>query len=180
MISAALILLLVISNQIDCKENGVENLSQAENRNLQGVEILQKDPQKAIQFFKEAQAMDPKNPDFPNNIGIAFLSMGKFKDALPYFSRAVQLDPKYVKGHYNSGVCYQRLEKYQDAIFSYRRAYDLIATPEVTFNLGLVYAKSGDKKNAVVFYKKFLEIAPLDKFPGPVADAKVKIRELSE
>ncbi|TGL62966.1 hypothetical protein [Leptospira sarikeiensis] len=50
--SFVFVLFLTTLNHVDCKEKGEKNLKEAENRNLQGVEALQKDPQKAIHKFR--------------------------------------------------------------------------------------------------------------------------------
>ncbi len=174
------LLLIIAPLNTGSKADDKVDLNQAVRRNQEGIELLQKDPEKAIRLFREAQAMDPKNPDFSNNIGIAFLSMNRYKEALPYFVRATELDSKYARGYYNQGVCFQRLEKYSNAIHAYQDSLKLTQSPEIYFNLGIVYAKQGDRKNAIANYKKFLEIAPADKLPGPIADAKSKIQELSQ
>lgn len=171
-------LFVTTSLSIHCQESGGD-VNQALKKNQEGVALLQKNPEQAAKLFREAQALDPKNPDFSNNIGVALLSQGKFKEAISYFVRATELDPKYVRGFYNEGVCYQNLQKNEESVRAYKKTLSITDIPEVYFNLGIVYTRLGEKKKAIESYQKFIEIAPAN-MSQPVADAKDKIRSLKD
>ncbi|MGJ4754337.1 tetratricopeptide repeat protein [Leptospira kmetyi] len=169
---------VLIPISINCQDKGGD-VNQAFKKNQEGLNALQKDPAQAVKFFREAQALDPKNPDFTNNVGVAFLTMGKCQEAIPYFVRATELDSKYVRGFYNEGVCYQNLQKNEEAVRAYKKALNLTEVPEIHFNLGIVYTRLNDKKKAIEHYQKFITVAPAG-MEQPVSDAKEKIKILSQ
>ncbi|MBM9576361.1 tetratricopeptide repeat protein [Leptospira sp. 201903070] len=175
----AMLLTFIFPFSSHCQDKGNQvNQAQALKKNQEGVGYIQTNPELSMKLFKEAQALDPRNPDFPNNIGVVLLSQGKFKDAIPYFVRATEIDSKYVRGFYNEGVCFQNLQKNEEAVLAYGKALKLTEVPEVYFNLGIVHTRLNQKEKAIEAYQKFISIAPAT-MAEPISDAKAKIRALS-
>lgn len=162
----------------NCQDKGAQ-VNQSLKKNKEGVSYIQTNPGLAIKLFKEAQVLDPKNPDYPNNIGVVLLSQGKFKDAIPYFVRATEIDSKYVRGFYNEGVCLQNLLKNEEAIKAYNKALKLTEVPEAYFNLGIVHTRLNQNEKAIEAYQKFINVAPAT-MAEPISDAKAKIKALSK
>jgi tetratricopeptide (TPR) repeat protein len=67
---------------------------------------------------------------------------------------------KRAKAHFKRGKVHQDAKDYDKAIEEYRAAYDLAPLPELLFNLGQVYRLSGNKREALWHYRRFLEAQP--------------------
>ncbi|MEM7179662.1 MAG: tetratricopeptide repeat protein [Spirochaetota bacterium] len=154
--------------------------NQAAILNKKGVEALSSNPRKALRYFKKAHALDKSVADYANNIGVVHLKQRQYQKALPFFKTASRINSGYARSYYNQGVCYQALGKNHSAIGAYKKAVRSDSNYVYAyFNLGLVYGRAGNKKQAIANYRKFLKIAP-SSLRRPIADAKRRIRELSQ
>jgi tetratricopeptide (TPR) repeat protein len=80
------------------------------------------------------------------------------------------------KQHFQSGTALQKAGHYDEAIAEYHRVYELVAYPEMLFNIGQCQRLKGDKRAAVQGYRQYLAAAP----EGPGAsDAQAFIVSLS-
>lgn len=79
----------------------------------------------AIDTFKSAASADSKHPVLWNNLGSAYLTLGKPIKAQGAFSRAISLDPNYAMAHYNLGAVLDEGLDYDGAVASYARALEL-------------------------------------------------------
>ncbi|MCB1160589.1 MAG: tetratricopeptide repeat protein [Leptospiraceae bacterium] len=155
-----------------------EDRTKAQKLNYEGAKQLKADPDKAIGLFEQAMQLDPSVPDYPNNIGVAYLNQKNYIKALSYFQKATKISSNYFRGHYNQGVCYQAMGKNKESVTAYKTALKYNSkSPETFFNLGIVYTRLNKKKSAVKYYKKFLEIAP-SSMAKPIEDAKKRIKQM--
>ncbi len=65
---------------------------------------------------------DSSSPLIHNEIGISYLGMGSFEEAIFHFQDAIQSQPEYVQPHANLAVVYSLIGKEQDAAFELRKA----------------------------------------------------------
>ncbi|WP_411823543.1 tetratricopeptide repeat protein [Leptospira sp. 'Mane'] len=171
--------LLGFSYESKAQEDKPE-LNTALDLNNKGAAIITTNPEEAVRYFKAAHDLDPKQPDYVNNIGVVRLNEGKFDEAIIQFLRAVEIAPNYYRGFYNLGVCYQKQGKHQKAVDSYLKGQKISDTPEINFNLGIVYTRLGDKVSAEKSYQNFIKIAPKDQMAQAIRDAEQKIKELQK
>jgi len=64
--------------------------------------MLQMEPDSlpvALQTFKDAATLDPKNADALRGAGLAFLLMDQCTDAMDYLKKATEVDDQHVQGH---------------------------------------------------------------------------------
>src|SRR5262249_4158138 len=59
-----------------------------------------------------------------------------------------------------AGLAAQAAGKYDDAIALYKKAYDAVPHPELLFDLGQAYRLKGDFESALVYYRRYLAVAP--------------------
>jgi len=67
-----------------------------------GQTMLQMEPDSlpvALQTFKDAATLDPKNADALRGAGLAFLLMDQCTDAMDYLKKATEVDDQHVQGH---------------------------------------------------------------------------------
>jgi tetratricopeptide (TPR) repeat protein len=173
-----LLFILFLSLSIYAQEK--KTMETAQQLNVQGVQVLNTDPEKALSLFKKAHSIDSSVADYPNNAGVALLNLKKFKEASVFFAKATEIDTSYTRGFYNLGVCYQAMGENQQAITAYRKARKLApSSPEIYYNLGIVYERENNKKEAIKSYEGFLKHAP-NEMKQPIADAKEKIKRLKK
>ena len=82
-------------------------------------------PQKAVNAYAKALAIDPNHQNTPNVLtdqGVMFRKMGLFDKAIDNFERASKLDPKHLQSLFNLGVIYAYDLKQKDkAIAAWER-----------------------------------------------------------
>jgi predicted Zn-dependent protease len=61
-------------------------------------------PQKAIDAYAKALALNPNNPDVLTDQGVMYRDLGRFDEAIANFEKAGRIDPKHVQSAYNLGV----------------------------------------------------------------------------
>ena len=62
--------------------------------------------------------------------------------------------------HFERGRSAYNFGNYDVAIREYQAAFDLTGSPELMFNIAQTYRTKGDKKLALDFYKKYIELDP--------------------
>jgi tetratricopeptide (TPR) repeat protein len=81
--------------------------------------------EEAIQEYREAIRLDPKNAKAHYNLGFALAVKGEREEAIQEYREAIRSDPKDAKAHYNLGVALQAKGQLNEAIKEYRAAIDL-------------------------------------------------------
>jgi tetratricopeptide (TPR) repeat protein len=95
------------------------------------------------------------------NLGMAQLAVGDYGAAQDAFHQAHRLQPGLLHPLFGLGVANLGLGQVTAAIGWLEQAYGLdAADPDVTFNLGLAYDRSGRSREAVAMYQHYLDIAP--------------------
>lgn len=71
-------------------------------------------------------------------------------------------EDKYFKRRYNLALTYEDTQRYTEAAQEYEKALELEPfNADICYNLGILYDdRIKDKKRAVVYYQKFLELSP--------------------
>lgn len=75
---------------------------------------------------------------------------------------AETFEDKYFKRRYNLALTYEDTQRYAEAAQEYEKALELEPfNADICYNLGILYDdRIKDKKKAVVYYQKFLELSP--------------------
>jgi hypothetical protein len=89
-------------------------------------------------------------------------------EASPAVKAKAKARIKKARAYYEAG-------QYAEAITEYKGAYQLTPVPEIIFNVGQISRVKGDKAQAVVFYRKYLQEAPEGRMAG---EAKKQIAEV--
>ncbi|MBM4388897.1 MAG: tetratricopeptide repeat protein, partial [Deltaproteobacteria bacterium] len=118
-----------------------ETGKQADVLNMLGrIAMKKNEMQRAIEYFKEAVALDPSLPDAHNNLGVLYQATGKDNEAISEFDAAINAWPAFEAAHMNIGNSYKRLMQFDKALAAYNSA--LKFNPEsadIYFNLGILY-----------------------------------------
>jgi cytochrome c-type biogenesis protein CcmH/NrfG len=63
-------------------------------------------PQRSVDAYAKALALQPDNPDVLTDQGVMYRKLGQFDRAVANFQKASQVDAKHVQSLYNMGVVY--------------------------------------------------------------------------
>jgi tetratricopeptide (TPR) repeat protein len=98
----------------------------------------------AIQGYTESLALDPKQPQAYNNMGVALRAQGAFHAAVASYRRGIALKADDAGSHSNLGNALRALGRHDEAEASHRRALELDPSYlEARYNLGLVLKDQG-------------------------------------
>ncbi len=114
--------------------------------------------EKSKQYYQKAIALDPQNPEFASNLGLAYSSLGDQKNAAIFYRKSLQLNPHHVEA-YRHIAAMKRFKSIDDAdaqqlisIWENRELDDL-TTIETAFALGKIYDDCGLYDEAFAVYK---------------------------
>ena len=127
-------------------------------------------PDEALRLLKKAHKMDPDDFDVSLNLSGAYILTKQFKEAVPILEQLSEEHPENVMVWTNLGAAYlgnpilAQDEQQQLAITAFTKAYELNpATPNVAYNLGLVYRDRKEVDTAVTWFKRALQANPNDR-----------------
>lgn len=100
--------------------------------------------------------------------GIQLFNENKIKEAIPYFVQSLQSTDEEVKDRakFWEAECFYRLEKYKTALDKFTtipdKSKDIKDLSFLDYNIAYTNFKLKDYKNAIVFFKKFIQKDSLD------------------
>ena len=131
------------------------------------------DTKKAIEEYKKA----PWQPSAHTNMGIIYAKEGKLDASIKEFKEAVNLDPDKDITHINLAGAYYRKKNWKEAINSYSKAIEKNSENPASYHgLGLSYKNNGEYDKALIYLKKFIELAPDDSKTEEVREIINKIK----
>ena len=86
-------------------------------------------PDKAASDFEEAAWLDPENHEVQFNLGVAYLSMGDFEQAINNFTRAIELKPGVADMYGNRAVAHAAISEDEKSEADVAEAVRLGAPP---------------------------------------------------
>jgi len=132
--------------------------------------LAAKRPGEAVPKLEEALDLDPQNVSAAINLGGAFILQGKHDRAMPALETASRLEPDNAMVWSNLAAAYLGKLPFSDrgrqdrAIVAYERA--LMAdprTPNVHYNLGLIFLERNDPLRAAAHFLSGVEMDPDDR-----------------
>lgn len=115
----------------------------------------------ALATLLKAEGLDPENANIQNNLGLAYLVREKYAEAEKHIRKAILLQPDYSDARNNLGHVLLEEGRYPEAIAELEVAENDLTylNPEKPLiNLGMVYFKMQDYKNANLHFLKALNI----------------------
>lgn len=116
---------------------------------------------KAFKMFTAGAALDKKDPDILNGLGICLCEMGLLKEARQVLDYAIQIHPDDPVIFANmAGVLWEQTD-YNMAIYYYNRSIEIDPKIEETFfNLINLYIETGSLFMALITCTRFIESFP--------------------
>jgi Flp pilus assembly protein TadD len=117
--------------------------------------------EQAIEAYQQLSKSEPRNAQYPNMIGIAYLNLTNLSQARRYFERAVKVDKQYFSALNNLGMVWYEQKNYRRAIREYQRAVVIApAEASVYANLGYAYYHSKKDVEAGDSFRKAMQLDP--------------------
>jgi tetratricopeptide (TPR) repeat protein len=140
----------------------VAPLSPKEKEELQArIFMARKEYHQAELVYVKLAMEYPRDPSYPNFIGIAKQQQDDLKGAALYYQRATKVDKKFATGYSNLGTTWYAQKQYGRAIRFYQKAISV--QPQVAgFYTNLGYAYFAQKKYSLAFaaFQKAMAINP--------------------
>ena len=115
----------------------------------------------ALDYYRQAIEIEPRNPDPVNNIGVALVAKKQYAEAIPYFERALKAEPDFYEAHNNIGQALEELGRLDEAITEYRLVLEKKpAHVSALNNLGNAFARKGQFADAMQCYEASLRARP--------------------
>ena len=142
-----------------------------------------KSPDKAINAYKKAIDLAPKDAEVNNNYGFVLSKQGNYKKAEFYFKNAIKFKNDYLQAKINLIDLYTKNKRYQDAEKLLRLTISQnLNSLNLHYNLALILNKLGKFDEAIDIYKKLISLKPnspiffnnlgnLNKLKGNIQDA---------
>ena len=91
-----------------------------------GVAALNADnPSAAVPLLQRAVALDPQHMQAWNDLGLAYLRLGKFDDAVTAFRKQIEVNPYDEHSYDYLGATLEQQQKYPDAVDAYHKQLEL-------------------------------------------------------
>src|SRR5687768_12878967 len=119
------------------------------------------DAQGAVELYRRAREVDPRNPRIPLNLGIALNESGNAAAAVEAYNAALAVDGAQPLTLVNLGIALAARRDVNGAVAAYRRAIALNPRePLAYFNLGAVYAGQASPDSALLNFLRAAELDP--------------------
>ena len=125
----------------------------------------------ALQDLQNARIRRPEDVRILNDLGIAYYSKGKYREAVEVYTEAIGIDPYNVHLYINRGIMHRDSEypprknskKIADALKDFEHAIELYPDYSSSYHQrGITHTLTGDFEDAVADYTKAIELNPRD------------------
>jgi len=140
-------------------------------------------PQKvdmAIRDFEAARRLDPGNHETYFHLGQAFMKCGKYDKALNQYEQSIAIMAENPDAHFNLGYIFLARKEYASAAREFEDVVKLKPPylGDAYVNLGIARYNAGHLKEALMAFKKALELTPNNRKISSYIDAvKAQLRK---
>ena len=128
--------------------------------------FLNQQTEMALKLANDAKKIEPNNPEGHKCAANAYMSMGKYEEAIKSYSIAAKYDPNNGNRYYDLGFACAGNSKYADAIKNLAKAEELGCTPEnlvQLYNLlGVICYDIGRYDDALINLEKAEQVIGVD------------------
>jgi len=135
---------------------------------LSKAQIGQNDLPSTIRTLKKALKVKPEFVDGEYNLGVAYMSLGKVKEAIPHFENVVKQKPDYYQAHNNLGACLVHQEAFDTGLTEQEPKFAI-----GHYHLGLTKLALTKKDEAKACFQTAIDIQP------DLKEAKEQLEKLS-
>lgn len=141
--------------------------------------FVDKEYDKAIEFYESALSLDPDNSIIYFNIGAAYGSLGIYERSIAYFQKSIEFDSLYAPAYNYLGNSYLALSEYNLALTNYSKAIEIDSTYWQPYNnIGELLSNEGYPEVALRLYEEVIKLTPNN--PAILYNKAVALHELEE
>ncbi len=131
------------------------------NYELANVYTLQNKIDKAIEYYKKANLVNPGYEEIYHNLGIVYANNGEVKKSIYNFEKALRIGPNSLDTYMYLGKIYIKLEDWTKAQQVYEKITSLNSSlAKAHLHLGNIYFKLENTEKAISEYKKVIQLNP--------------------
>ncbi len=122
-----------------------------------------KDYKAAIANWVKAISINPKDPDYYFNLGIAFFEIKNYKESIENLQRVISVCPIYYKAHLILGTVYLKIRQFRDAEKHLKESINFSPNHGLAYlNLGAVYSILRRYDDGINMFMKTLDLVPTE------------------
>lgn len=115
----------------------------------------------AISSWVKAISINPKDPDYYFNLGIAFFEIKNYKESIENLKRAIAICPIYYRAHLILGTVLLKIRHFEDAEKHLKESVTFNPNHGLAYlNLGAVYSILKRYDDGISMFLKTLDLAP--------------------
>jgi len=123
------------------------------------------DLNKAIELWSKAIEINPNDPEYFFNLGVAYFELKKYLEAIDALTRTLAICPIYYKANLILGTAYLKIRKFENAKKHIEKSLLENKNNVLAYlNLGAIFSILKDYKNGIAMFEKAISLAP--KEPG--------------
>lgn len=131
-------------------------------------------PEKGIESYNKALALNPNHASSLNNKGYALILQHRFEEAIPLFNKVIELDSSFAYAYNNRGFCKIKSGNLEDGLVDITHSLEI--DPENSYghrNLGVYHLHKGDYSDALRLFNKAKDLdAETDSIDLLIEEAK--------
>lgn len=119
------------------------------------------DLKKAIEQWTAAAQLNPQDPDYFFNLGVAYFELKKYIEAIDALTRTLAICPIYYKANLILGTAFLKIRKFENARKHIEKSLIVNKNNLLAYlNLGAVNSILKDYKNGISMFEKAIELSP--------------------
>lgn len=154
------------NNDIDTAENLYKEILSINPKHiltLNNIALLKTDQnqlEEALIYLEKALKYEPSGESHAN-LGIVFLRLKKYDEAVKHLKKAIAMNPGDYTSHNNLGFLYCELNNFKDGLSHLHKAVQLNPTYYLPlYNLGVFLLKQSKYIEAAQYYRRAIEVNP--------------------
>jgi len=128
----------------------------------QAMKLADREPQKARSALLEAVKLDPENVQAYFKLGLVYVKLKDYSNAIQSYTKAAELDPQFPDIYFNLGFAYGMNQDFARAEEMYQRVVSMRPkyVDEALFNLAVIQDKQGKRKECIASLEQAYAINP--------------------
>lgn len=128
--------------------------------NNQGIRLTQKkDYQNALELFKQADSLAPRNEQILFNLGTALLNLKRDNDAIELFAKIIEIAPANANAFDSLGLALNHIGKTVESFSAFRRSLEISPEDPVTLcNYANTLHHAGNEAEALAIVQQAIKL----------------------
>ncbi|MBN1154685.1 tetratricopeptide repeat protein [candidate division KSB1 bacterium] len=117
----------------------------------------------AIENWEKAAQINPYDPDYFFNLGVAYFELKRFQESIENLTRVLAICPFYIKAHLILGTAFLKIRKFEFAKKHLIKSVRYYKNNALSFlNLGAVHSILREYDNGIRMFNQAIKFSPQD------------------